>query len=207
MIVRPSDKATLICALAVCVVSAVPAWSEASRVANAEHGCTYSPKAGSPKANSPNVEGDVLQFEHCAWSDASGRVHLKRRHRLALDFDRHGLASVNIGGGWYYVRRDGRTAPVMMMDNWAESFADGRARSPVGSKIGFINRELALVIPARYDGALPFAHGWAEVCIDCELATDGEHSWYAGGRWGCVDRHGHARESFRAAQSAGHACR
>src|SRR4029077_3739959 len=99
------------------------------------------------------------------WSDAAGHLHLKREHLLALGFDQYGLASVYIGG-WYYVRRDGRLAPVMMMDNWAESFADGLARSPVGSKIGFIDRKLALVVPARYDGAFPFEHGWAAACID-----------------------------------------
>ena len=168
------------------------AWSEASKVANAGYSCTYSAKA----------KGDVLHFEHCAWSDSAGHFHLKRKHRLALDFDRHRLASVNIGGGWYYVRRDGRSAPVMMRDNWAEAFADGLARSPVGGKIGFINRNLALAIPARYDGAMPFRHGLAQVCIDCKPASDGEHSWYVGGRWGCIDDRGHERGPFRPSQDA-----
>ena len=186
---------TLVCAFTVSVIFAGTAWSETSQTANADYSCTYSPKA----------KGDVLQFEHCAWSDAAGQIHLKLKHQLALGFDRHGLASVNIGGGWYYVRRGGRLAPVMMMDNWAEPFADGLARSPVGSKIGFINRNLALVIPARYDGAYPFEHGRAEVCIDCRLSSDGEHSWYEGGRWSCIDRDGREREPCRPGEDAGHA--
>jgi hypothetical protein len=95
----------------------------------------------------------------------------------------------------------------MAMDNWAEPFAEGLARSPVGGKIGFINRDLALVIPARYDGALPFEDGWAEVCIGCKLTSHGEHSSYEGGRWVCVDRHGHEREPFGASQAAGRVCR
>jgi hypothetical protein len=95
----------------------------------------------------------------------------------------------------------------MMMDNWAEPFADGLARSPVGGKIGFIDRNLALVISARYDGAFPFEHGWAAVCTDCKLASDGEHSSYVGGRWGCIDPHGHEQEPFRPDQGAGHVCR
>src|SRR5882757_11055465 len=148
VIVLPPNKAALACAFAISVMFAGTAWSEASQVANTDYGCSYSSKA----------KGDVLHFEHCAWSDAAGHFHLKRKHRLVLDFDRHGLASVNIGGGWYYVRRDGRLAPVMAMDNWAEPFADGLARSPVGGKIGFIDRNLALVISARYDGAFPFEH-------------------------------------------------
>jgi hypothetical protein len=189
--------AALICAFAISALFAGTARSVADSAANPDYGCTYSPKA----------KGDVLHFERCAWSDAAGHIHLKRKHRLALDFDRYGLASVNIGGGWYYVRRDGRLARVMVMDNWAEPFADDLARSPVGSKIGFIDRNLALVIPARYDGAFPFERGWAEVCIDCKLVLDGEHSSYMGGLWGCIDHHGHEREPFRAGQDAGHLCR
>lgn len=197
MKVLPLNGAVLICAFTLSALFAGIEWSMANPVANPDYRCIYSSKA----------KDDVLDFEHCAWSDAAGHIHLKRKHLLALDFDRNGLASVNIGGGWYYVRRDGRLAPVMMMDNWAEPFADGLARSPVGSKIGFINRNLALAIPARYDGALPFEHGWAEVCIDCKLTSDGEHSWYVGGRWGCIDHRGHERGPFRPGQGAGHVCR
>jgi hypothetical protein len=197
MTVLSHHRAALICAFAISIIFAGTAWSMANPVANAEYGCTYSSKA----------KGDVLHFERCAWSDAAGHVHLKHKHRLALDFDRYGLASINTGGGWYYVRRDGQLAPVMTMDNWAEPFADGLARSPVGGKIGFINRNLALVIPARYDGAFPFEHGWAEVCIDCKPASDGEHSWYVGGRWGCIDHHGHERGPFKPSQGAGYVCR
>ncbi|MGP0060840.1 MAG: WG repeat-containing protein [Beijerinckiaceae bacterium] len=197
MTVMVANRTALVCAFAVWVMLAAPAWPEASQATTTDYSCAYSPKA----------KGDVLQFEHCAWSDAAGHTYLKREHRLALDFDRYGLASVNIGGGWYYVSRDGRLAPVMAMDNWAEPFADGLARSPVGHKIGFINRNLALIIPPRYDGALPFEHGWAEVCIDCKLTSHGEHSWYEGGRWGCIDRHGHERKPFSPSQGAGHVCR
>jgi len=202
MTVMVAKRTALVCAFAVWVILAAPAWPQASQATNADLSCAYSPKA----------KGDVLQFEHCAWSDAAGHIHLKREHRLALDFDRHGLASVNIGGAgrpgsWYYLSRDGRSAPVMTLDNGAEPFVDGLARSPVGDKIGFINRNLALVIPPRFDGALPFEDGWAEVCIDCKLTSQGEHSWYEGGRWGCIDRHGHERKPFQASQGAGHDCR
>jgi hypothetical protein len=189
------NRAALVCALTFAVMLSGPAWSQASKAADTS--CTYAAKTG----------GDVLHFEHCARTDPAGHPRLERKHLLALEFDRHGLAGVNIGDGWYYVRRDGRFAAVMKMDNWAESFADGLARSPVAGKIGFINRNLALAIPARYDGALPFEHGWAEVCIDCKLVSHGEHSWYEGGRWACIDRLGREREPFRPGRSAGHVCR
>jgi hypothetical protein len=189
-------RAALIGVFTIAAMFAGIAWSVAGPVSDPDHGCTYFLKAKS----------DVLHFEHCARSDAAGHVHLKHHHLLALDFDRHNLASVNIDGGWYYVRRNGRLAPVMTMDNGAEPFSEGFARSPVGGKIGFIDLNLALVIPARYDGALPFQQAGAEVCIDCKLVSHGEHSSYEGGRWACIDQHGHERQPFSADRGAGQVC-
>jgi hypothetical protein len=191
-----SIAAALASALIACVMLAGTAWPESGATPKDDH-CAYASKA----------KGEIVDAEHCAWSDPGGQVHLKRHHLLALDFDRHGLASVNINGGWHYVRRDGRLAPIMAMDNGAEPFADGLARSPAGGKIGFIDRDLVLVIPARYDGALPFQHGQAEVCIECKLVTEGEHSRYIGGRWGCIDRHGRERKPFTPDRAAGEVCR
>lgn len=196
MTVLSYHRAALICVFTIAATFAGAAWSVASPATNPDHSCTYAPKAKS----------DVLHFEHCARSDAARHFHLKRQHLLALDFDRNGLASVNIDGGWFYVRRDGRLAPVMTMDNGAEPFSEGLARSPVGGKIGFINLHLALVIPARYNGALPFQDAGAEVCIDCRLISHGEHSTYEGGRWACIDHHGRERKPFSADRGAGQVC-
>jgi hypothetical protein len=191
------NRVVLVFAFVISVMSTRAARPEAGQLTNADYSCAYALKA----------EGGIRHIDHCAWSDAAGRVHLKRKLRLTLDFHRHGLASVHIGGRWHYVSQEGRLAPVMTWDNWAEPFANGLARSPVGNKIGFINRNLALVIPRRYDGALPFEHGWAVVCIDCKLTSSGEHSWYEGGRWGCIDRHGHERKPFGPSQGTGDVCR
>jgi hypothetical protein len=186
-------RAALIGVFTIVAWFAGTAWSVAGPVTKPDHACIYAPEAKS----------DVLHVEHCARSDAAGHFHLKRQHLLALDFSRHGLASVYIEGEWYYVRRDGRLAPVMTMDNGPEPFSEGFARSPVGGKIGFINLNLALVIPARYDGALPFQDAGAEVCIGCKLVAHGEHSEYEGGRWACIDHHGHEREPFSSDRGAG----
>jgi hypothetical protein len=191
------SRTALACAFAISAAFAGPARVEAGEAANADYSCTYSSKAKS----------DVVQVDHCASADAAGHIRFKRQHLRALDYDRYGLASVYIDGNWHYVSRDGRLARVMTMDNGADSFADGLARSPVGAKIGFINRNLTLAIPSRYDGALPFENGSAEVCVDCKLATEGEHSSYEGGRWACIDRHGQERQPFRAGPGAGHVCR
>lgn len=141
--------------------------------------CFYAPRGG-----------ELDSYPDCASIDAEGHVHLARKHFRQLDFDSHGLAAVTVGPGFYYLRRDGRSAPVMMRDNGPEAFSQGRARSEVNGKVGFIDRSLRLVIPRRYDGAMPFEKGSAEVCTGCAVASDGEHSWYTGGHWVRIDRRG-----------------
>jgi hypothetical protein len=148
--------------------------------------CTYSSR----------LDKDTLTHPGCAWRDASGRIHLSPTHLRRLDFDGSGLASVHIDG-FYYVRRDGRLAATMELDNWADPFVDGRARSQAHGKIGYIDRSLRLRIPARYDGAYPFDHGLAVVCRACTSRSHGEHGWYEGGVWGCIDRYGRERSAFR----------
>lgn len=155
--------------------------------------CAYAPRGG----------GEMTTFNHCAWSDHAGRLRLGAKHRRALSFDAHGLSSVWVRGGWWYVDRGGRLAPAVTMDNGPDPFTNGLARSPAGKKVGFIDRRLRLVIAARYDGAHGFKNGRAVVCEGCELHhdPDNEHSWYQGGRWGCIDRHG--RELYPWAETAG----
>jgi hypothetical protein len=134
--------------------------------------------------------GDVAPYKNCAHVDAAGDIRLAARHLRRLRFDRYGLASLWLGQSFYYVSRSGRLAPVMAMDNWADDFADGLARSPRGAKVGYIDRSLALAIPARFDGALPFKHGRAAVCVGCRLDRAREPADYVGGGWGCIDTGG-----------------
>ncbi|MEH2495935.1 hypothetical protein V1294_002414 [Bradyrhizobium sp. AZCC 1678] len=148
-------------------------------------------------------------FKQCAATGPDGRPRLKRSYLARLRYDRDGLASVLLFGGtdkrkaqWFYVRRGVIPVPVESMDNGPDYFEDGLARSRVGGKIGYIDRKLNLVIPARYDGAYPFRDGVAVVCTACTIeydrtVTEGERSWYVGGQWGRIDRRGRVVSPFR----------
>jgi hypothetical protein len=142
--------------------------------------CAYWPRHGK----------EITTFEDCARVDAAGALHLTPKHLRALRYDRHGLASLWLGASFYYAAHDGRLAPVMTMDNWADDFFDGLARSPRDGKVGYVDRRLRLAIPASYDGAYPFDHGRAVVCRGCVSERNGEYHNYAGGSWGCIDTHG-----------------
>jgi len=132
------------------------------------------------------------KFGRCAWKDEQGVLHLSQDRLRKLHHDKHGLAVIFVDE-FYYVTQDGRTAPVEVFDNGAEEFSDGLARSPVGKKVGYINRELKLVIPAQFDGAYRFERGLAMVCVGCHLTwaePEKEHSYYVGGNWSCIDTRG-----------------
>jgi len=141
--------------------------------------CAYAPRAG----------GEMSTFPHCAWNGAKGEVRFARRRLGGMAYDERGLASVYVGG-WRYVARDGRSAPVMTLDNGADPFVSGLARSANGKKIGYIDRSLRTVIPAQFDGAYPFENGLAVVCKGCRTVSEGEPSSYVGGSWGCIDPRG-----------------
>jgi WG repeat protein len=148
-------------------------------------------------------------FKQCATTGSDGKPLLKPSYLARLRYDRHGLASVKLFNAtdkrkarWFYVRRGGVSVPVETMDNGPDYFEDGLARSPVEGKIGYIDRKLNLVIPAAYDGAYPFRDSVAVVCTDCTIVYDraiseGEHSSYAGGQWGRIDRRGRVVSPFR----------
>jgi len=140
--------------------------------------CAYTPRGG-----------EMQTFADCAWKDEQGQIRLSSPHLARLQFDRYGLAGVYVAG-WYYIARDGRSAAVTTFDNGPDPFSEGLARSPIGDKIGYIDRHLRMTIPAGFDGAFQFEHGLASVCLGCREIADGEHRSYAGGNWGCIDRHG-----------------
>ena len=80
--------------------------------------------------------------------------------------------------------------PVITYDNGPDSFVEGRARTQVDGKIGYVDRKLRVVIPPRYDWGFPFEQGRAVVCSGCAQKRDGEHWFVEGGMWGAVDRNG-----------------
>jgi hypothetical protein len=132
-------------------------------------------------------------FSACTRVDSSGQRRVKAGHLRALGFDRYGTAAVWMESlkGFYYVGRDGHMVPVVAYDNGPDAFVEGRARTQVDGKIGYIDRKLRAVIRPLYDWGFPFEHGKAVVCRGCAQRSDGgEHRLVEGGKWGAVDRNG-----------------
>lgn len=140
------------------------------------------------------VDGSFEDLGDCASANPDGSFTIAPVARKGLRFDRRGLASIALRGlGYAYVRRDGHALLVPTFDNGPDAFADGLVRVRIGDKLGYADRRLSLAIPARYDGAMPFVQGRAWACVECELASDGEHGWYQGGQDLCLDQTGGER--------------
>jgi hypothetical protein len=132
-------------------------------------------------------------FSACTRIDSSGQRRVKAAQLRGLRFERQGIAAVWMKGlkSFYYVARDGRMVPVAAYDNGPDAFVEGRARTQVDGRIGYVDRKLRVVIPPRYDWGFPFEHGKAVVCSGCAPKPDvGEHRVVEGGMWGAVDRSG-----------------
>ena len=136
----------------------------------------------------PEVE--FARHDHCGYKNARGDWVMARAHLQALDFAPDHLATVQVAGQFYYVNRSGRTVPVVMYDNWADAFEAGLVRTQKQGKIGYVNTQLALVIPAIYDWGFPFEQGRAVVCRGCELIRHGDHQRVSGGQWGEINVQG-----------------
>ena len=158
-------------------------------LASAAHGgglqaCAYSPVSSH----------EVVSVPACAIVTPAGALRLQPGRLDDMRFGENGLAAVQVGRLFFYVARNGRSAPVAGVEGHAVEFHDGLAPSPrrvgAGYKIGYIDEDLGLAIPARWDGGLDFSDGKAEVCRGCTIARDGDFEELQGGRWGCIDTSG-----------------
>ena len=145
-------------------------------------------------AYSPASSHEVVTVPDCATVTPAGTLRLQPGRLDDMRFDSNGLAAVQVGRLFFYVARNGRSAPVAGVEGHAVEFHDGLAPSPrrvgAGYKIGYIDEDLSLAIPARWDGGLDFSQGRAEVCRGCTISHDGDFEELQGGRWGCIDTQG-----------------
>jgi hypothetical protein len=171
-------------ALAWLVSTGVAGVGGAALAAGAREDCAYASDASS----------DVVTYHDCATVLPGGGLRLGPGRLAHLRFDDDGLGIVQVGSLFFYVNEAGKTAPVAGVEGHAVGFNDGLAPSPRhvggGYKVGYIDKQLDLAIPARWDGGLDFSDGRAQVCRGCTIARDGDFAELRGGLWGCIDTAG-----------------
>lgn len=108
-------------------------------------------------------------------------------------YDKHGVASLVIKDArFFYYNREGRVIEAVAYDNGADYFVDGKARFLGSGKMGFIDQQMKIVIPATFDFVTPFRKGRAAACKGCKVNPNAEedHAYVTGGVWGIIDAEG-----------------
>ena len=90
---------------------------------------------------------------------------------------------------------------VFVYDNGPDYPEEGLFRIVKNRKIGYANFSGDVIIQPMFDGAFPFKNGVAEVCDNCTISTEGEHSLWVGGTWYNIDKRGNR---IKAAAHSGH---
>ncbi len=149
---------------------------------------------GLAQAGEPCHRRDTDDFEvlpGCTQT-APGTLAISTEALGQLQFDENGLAALQAGHQYYYVRRDGLHLPVITYDNGPDYFAQGLTRARLGGRIGYYTVQLEPAFAERFDWGFPFEGGVAEVCNGChEGAPDaGGHTSIVGGTHFRIDLHG-----------------
>jgi len=146
------------------------AWpgEETTRVMNERHGLLCTERPAEPQ----QLADGISQVWGCANKHGSAVVPFvySRIGDEAFYFTESGLALVfKPHEGWLYIdvvnRKFGQAATL---DNRPDEAFGGYARFRArNGKIGYLDQNRRLVIPARYAAALPFANCTAQVCVGC----------------------------------------
>ncbi len=103
-------------------------------------------------------------------TDKRGRVVIPFIYVELRPFAESGVAlALHPDDGWVYIdRRHRRIGGALTLDNMPDEVFGGYARfRGAKGKIGFLDRERRIAIPARYDAAYLFNRCRAVVCVGC----------------------------------------
>ena len=147
--------------------------------------------AGAADACHRRDTADFTVLEGCQQT-APGLLVISADALAQLNFDEDGLASLQAGAQYYYVRRDGRYLPVIRYDNGPDYFQEGLTRALVDGRLGYYDIQLQPAFSARFSWGWPFENGTAEVCENCHTGKPdaGGHTSIVGGQHFRIDRLG-----------------
>ena len=137
-------------------------------------------------------EPELISAENCLSPMSVGSWDALISKHIALDavYDSRKLAYLYSEAGVFYFQENGKIMRTLMYDNGPDYFEEGLVRSLKDGKVGFMDKNLDLIIERKFDFAFPFKNGKAEVCVGCTRNTDGEYSYYEDGVWYYIDTKG-----------------
>ncbi|MBZ0242831.1 MAG: WG repeat-containing protein, partial [Bacteroidales bacterium] len=98
-----------------------------------------------------------------------------------------------INGIFAIDRNEKKLFSVYIIDNGPDEIKSGLFRITENDKIGFADFNGDIIIKPKYEFVFPFVGGIAPFCEGCYLLSDTvthEYTYYAGGKWGLINRQG-----------------
>lgn len=90
--------------------------------------------------------------------------------------------------GYVYDRKGNFLYRPFFYDNGADYFSEGTRRFVKNGKVGFADRNGAIVIKPEHDFASSFHYGYTAYCDGCDWEkTEEEHKAIVGGTWGVMN--------------------
>ena len=137
--------------------------------------------------------GEISPCQQCFYRDPEGRYHafpaiVQSAAPAAGNPKPVWLDSL----GWGYLSEKAEIALVLAYDNGPDPFSEGLARFKTDGKMGFIDANLQVRIPATYEFASPFEGGRSKVGARCQERLVGEHRAVQCLHWSEIDLHGNA---------------
>lgn len=137
-------------------------------------------------------------IDTCMCNDDS--LRLNKNILPSMRFDSLGHTFVFVDSQWIMIDNEGAIvlAGIASVDNGPDYPSDNRIRFRNGGKWGYATENGTVVIPAKYDGAMPFKNGAASVCLGCKVKYEGEYMLFDGGRTFIIDTVGNVKQKKQA---------
>ena len=132
--------------------------------------------------------------------DETGKGAIPFEYIELSPFSSAGLAAGVRDGGLVFIDAANRVVlQGYSFDNGHDPLQEGRRRFRFGGKVGYLDKDYRIVIPAQYDAAFAFEGGKAKVCVGCDpsiwskRATRPEEELVGDGEIMFIDLHGERR--------------
>ena len=134
---------------------------------------------------------DLIRKDSCIdYEIKTKQITINKDVIASAMYDKKNLASLFCDYGIFYFNSSGKVRKTINYDNGPDYFQSGLARTQEEGKIGFINKNLDIIIKPIYDFAFAFKSDYALVCNECKKKPDGEHSYLVGGTWAVINKKG-----------------
>jgi len=138
------------------------------------------------------------------FKDNMNKIIIPAKFSNVYEFNKFGITDVKLPDDpwrWYKINKTGKIlVQASFSDNGPDYYVSGFSRFTKNGKIGFVNLQGNIVVPAKFDWATPFFFSApiSIVCIGCAPeAEDLSHKGgcgcdlaIIGGKWGAIDSTG-----------------